>query len=122
MPVKKKDILIIGHAGASAIAPANTLKAFQKAIELKADYVEFDIHKTRDGEIVIIHDSDTMQTTGVSGLIKNMTLKEIQRLDAGEGEKVPTLHQLINLATNKIRLQIEIKATELLDKLIKILS
>jgi len=122
MPVKKKDILIIGHAGASAIAPANTLKAFQKAIELKADYVEFDIHKTRDEEIVIIHDSDTMQTTGVSGLIKNMTLKEIQRLNAGEGENVPTLHQLINIAKNKIGLQIEIKATELLDKLIKILK
>jgi len=63
-----------------------------------------------------------MQTTGVSGLIKNMTLKEIQRLNAGEGEIIPTLHQLINIAKNKIGLQIEIKATDLLDKLIKVLK
>ncbi|MFX1446846.1 MAG: glycerophosphodiester phosphodiesterase, partial [Promethearchaeota archaeon] len=60
MNKKKDDILIIGHRGASAIAPPNTLKAFEKAIELKADYVEFDIHSTKDGEIVIIHDSDTL--------------------------------------------------------------
>jgi len=69
MTLKKKDILIIGHKGASAIAPENTLKAFKKAIELKADMVEFDIHKTKDGEIVIIHDSDTLSITGVQGLI-----------------------------------------------------
>ncbi|MBA7511593.1 Glycerophosphodiester phosphodiesterase [subsurface metagenome] len=73
MTLKKKDVLIIGHKGASAIAPENTLKAFKKAIELKADLVEFDIHKTKDGEIVIIHDSDTLSITGVQGLIKDMT-------------------------------------------------
>lgn len=116
------DILIIGHRGASAISPANTLKAFKKAIELKADYVEFDIHLTKDKEIVIIHDSDTYNATGVKGLVKDMTLEQIKQLDAAEGEKIPTLQELISIAQNKIGLQIEIKATNLLEKLLKLLK
>ena len=122
MPLKKKDVLIIGHKGANAIAPENTLKAFKKAIELKADLVEFDIHKTKDGEIVIIHDPDTLSTTGVHGLIKDMTLEEIKKLDAGEGEKIPTLLELIKVAKEKVGLQIEIKSSGLLEKLIKLLK
>jgi glycerophosphoryl diester phosphodiesterase len=122
MKKNKKDVLIIGHRGASAIAPPNTLKAFEKAIELKADYSEFDIHLTKDGKIVIIHDADTFNTTGVKGLVKEMTLDQIKRLDAGESEKIPTLQELINIARNKMGLQIEIKATNLLEKLVKILS
>ena len=122
MVLKKKDILIIGHKGASEIAPENTLKAFIKAIELKADMVEFDIHKTKDCEIVIIHDSDTLNTTGVQGLIKDMTLEEIKKLNAGEGEKIPTLLELIKVAKEKVGLQIEIKSSGLVEKLIKLLK
>ena len=122
MTLKKKDILIIGHKGANAIAPENTLMSFKKAIELKADMIEFDIHETKDGEIVIIHDSDTISTTGVHGLIKDMTLEEIKKLDAGEGEKIPTLLELIKVAKEKVGLQIEIKSSGLLEKLIKIMK
>ena len=122
MKNSKNDILIIGHKGASSIAPENTLKAFQKAIELKADYVEFDIHITKDGKIIIIHDSDTFNATGVKGLIKDMTLGQIKSLDAGEGEKIPTLREVISTVRKKIGLQIEIKSTNLLDKLINILK
>jgi len=122
MRKNQNEILIIGHRGASAISPPNTLKAFKKAIELKADYVEFDIHITKDEEVVIIHDSDTFNTTGVKGLIRDMTLEQIKLLDAGEGEKIPTLHELISIARNKMGLQIEIKATNLLEKLIIILK
>lgn len=122
MKKNEKDILIIGHRGASAIAPPNTLKAFRKAIELNADYVEFDIHIAKDGEIVIIHDYDTLNTTGVKGLIKDMNLDQIKRLDAGEGEKIPTLQELISIAQKKMGLQIEIKATNLLEKLLLLLK
>ncbi|GAG19641.1 unnamed protein product, partial [marine sediment metagenome] len=90
--------------------------------ELKADYVEFDIHITKDGEIVIIHDSDTLSTTGVKGLIMDMTLNQIKNLNAGEGEKIPTLRELISIARKKIGLQIEIKSKNLLDNLIHILK
>jgi len=122
MKKSENDILIIGHRGASAIAPPNTLKAFEMAIELKADYAEFDIHITKDGEIVIIHDSDTFDATGVKRFIKDMTLDQVKCLDAGEGEKIPTLQELISIARGKLGLQIEIKSTNLLDKLIKILK
>ena len=121
MKKSENDILIIGHKGASSIAPENTLKAFQKAIELKADYVEFDIHITKDGKIVIIHDFDTFNATGVKGLIEDMTLDQIKSLDAGEGEKIPTIRELISIVRKKIGLQIEIKSIDLLDKLIHIL-
>ncbi|MHA1472613.1 MAG: glycerophosphodiester phosphodiesterase [Promethearchaeota archaeon] len=117
----KNRILIIGHKGASAITPENTLKAFQKAIELEADYVEFDSHLTKDGEIVIIHDADTFNSTGVHSLIRNTNLEEIKKLDAGEGEQIPTLQELIAIAKGKIGLQLEIKSTGLLEKMIQIL-
>lgn len=118
----KEKILVIGHKGASNIAPENTLLAFRKAIELKADYIEFDIHKSLDGEIVIIHDTDTYNATGTQGLIKELLLKEIQELDAGEGEKIPTLKDLIKLTKGQINLQPEIKARELNEDLVQILT
>jgi len=116
------DILVIGHKGAGDIVPENTLKAFKKAIELNADYIEFDIHITKDNEIVIIHDADTIRTAGTSGVIKNMTLLEVKELDVGEGENIPTLNELIELAKGKIGLQIEIKAEGIVEHLPEILK
>lgn len=87
MNIKSKNVLLIGHAGASKLAPANTLKSFQKAIDLGADYIEFDVHISRDGEIVIIHDRNTFATTGHSRLIKSMSLKELKTLNAGNGKR-----------------------------------
>lgn len=70
--------MIVGHKGASSIAPENTLRAFRKAIELKADLIEFDVQLSKDNEMVINHDSNTFTTTGYNGLIKEMTLKELK--------------------------------------------
>jgi len=117
----QEKILIIAHRGASNIAPENTLKAFKKAIELGADYIEFDVHQSKDGEIVIIHDANTFRTTGHLGLIKDMTLEEIKNLDCGDGEKIPTLGELIKLAEGKISLNCEIKAKGMTQKIIEIL-
>ena len=61
---KEKKVLLIAHRGANRVAPENTLKAFSKAIEFGADYIEFDIHRSKDGEIVVMHDADTFRTTG----------------------------------------------------------
>ncbi|TXT62865.1 MAG: Glycerophosphoryl diester phosphodiesterase [Promethearchaeota archaeon] len=118
----KQDILLIGHRGANKEAPENTLKSFQKAIDLGADYIEFDIHLSKDREIVIMHDDNTYRTTGHQGIIKQMTLSELKALDCGEGEQIPTLQELIHLAKNKIGLQCEIKAEGLVIDLVKILK
>lgn len=115
----EKKILIIAHRGASKLAPENTLKAFQKAIDLGADYVEFDVHLSKDNEVVIMHDDNTERTTGVSGAINEMALEELKKLDAGEGEQIPTLDELIELAKGKIGLQLEIKAEGMAEIIIK---
>ena len=117
----KEKVLIFAHRGASNLAPENTLKAFKKAIELKADYIEFDAHQSKDGEIVIIHDANTFRTTGHSGIIEKMTLEELKELDCGDGEKIPTLEELVKLAKGKIGLNCEIKAKSMAQKIIKII-
>jgi len=119
--MESNKILIIGHRGASNSAPENTLKAFQKAIDLNADFIEFDLHETKDGELVIIHDEDVSRITGKKGLVKEMSLHELQLLDFGEGERIPTLQELIALTKGKIQLNCEIKVKDIGKKTIKIL-
>ncbi|MHA1670016.1 MAG: glycerophosphodiester phosphodiesterase [Promethearchaeota archaeon] len=110
----------MGHKGATKIAPENTLKSFKEAIRLKADYVEFDVQETIDGEIVIIHDENTLRTAGTDGIVKQMTLKELKKLNFGNGEQIPTLLELIDLAKNKISLNCEIKVGGIAKKIVQI--
>ncbi|MHA2185842.1 MAG: glycerophosphodiester phosphodiesterase [Promethearchaeota archaeon] len=112
-------MLVFAHRGASNIAPENTLKAFEKAIELQADFIEFDIHKSKDNIIVVMHDANTFRTTGRLGVIKNMTLGELKQLDCGDGEKIPTLEEVIRITKNKIKLNIEVKARGLVEELVE---
>ena len=114
--------LVIGHKGAKSEAPENSLKSFQRAIELNADFIEFDLHISKDGEIVIIHDENTLDTTGYNGLVKEMTLNKLKELDIGEGEKIPTLTELIKIVKGKIKLQPEIKVPEVTQDLVEILK
>jgi len=118
--VKNQNFSIIAHRGANNIAPENTLKAFQKAIELGADMIEFDVRKTLDEKIVISHDNTLIRITGKIGSIKNMTLNELRELDFGEGEKIPTLEELITLTKGKIDLNCEIKVRGIEQKLVDI--
>ncbi|MGV9173546.1 MAG: glycerophosphodiester phosphodiesterase [Promethearchaeia archaeon] len=118
--MSKKNVTVIAHRGANKHAPENTMKAFRRAVELNADYIEFDVHETKDGEIVIMHDGNTYRTTGVKGEIKEMTLDELKELDCGEGEKIPTLRELISLAKGKIGLQCEIKVEGITQKIISL--
>lgn len=120
MSHSKNQILIMGHRGASAIVPENTLKAFEKAIDLKADFIEFDVQETLDGELVITHDEDIKRITGHDGIISKMTLNELKMLDFGEGEKIPTLEELVKLTKNRIKLNCEIKVKGITEKVIKI--
>lgn len=71
------------HRGASARAPENTLEAFRGAVRAGADGLELDVHLTRDGRVVVIHDDTLDRTTNGAGLVRNKTLAEIERLDAG---------------------------------------
>jgi glycerophosphoryl diester phosphodiesterase len=99
----------IAHRGASAYEPENTLRAFERAIQMGATMLELDIHHSRDVHPIVIHDAEVSRTTNGKGHIREMTLKQIKELNAGKGEKVPTLTEVIALARDRAKLYIEMK-------------
>jgi glycerophosphoryl diester phosphodiesterase len=100
----------IAHRGASIDAPENTLLAFARAIELGVDMLELDVNLTRDGALVVIHDTTLERTTNGAGPVREQLLADIQRLDAGRGQRVPTLDDVFDLVrATPIRLCVEIK-------------
>lgn len=101
---------IIGHRGYSAKFPENTLMAFQGAIDVGADMIEFDVLLSKDRIPVVIHDDTLNRTTNGKGLVASLSLKELKKLDAGKGETIPTLEEVLQLTQNKIPLHIEIKS------------
>ncbi|MBY6999039.1 glycerophosphodiester phosphodiesterase [Clostridium botulinum] len=109
--------LNIAHRGASSLAPENTLESFKKAIELRCDGIELDVHMTRDNQLVVIHDEFLDRTTNGIGSVRNLTLNEIKRLDAGsyfsnkfKEAKIPTLKEVLDLIVpSNILLDVEIK-------------
>src|SRR3989344_2063955 len=103
------NFMIIGHRGACYYEPENTSKSFKKALRLKCKYIECDVHLTKDNEVVVIHDNTLDRTTNGRGLVKDFTLKELKKLDAGKKEKIPTLQEYINLLKNKAYMFIELK-------------
>jgi glycerophosphoryl diester phosphodiesterase len=104
-----RHYLIIAHCGASAYEPENTLRAFRRAIELGADMSELDAHLSKDGHVMIMHNATVEITTNGHGAIQDITLEELKRLDAGKGEKIPTLPEVIDLVRGKQGLYIELK-------------
>lgn len=111
----KSKTLIIAHRGASAYAPENTLAAFQKAVDSNSDAFELDAKLTNDGEIVVIHDQSVDRTTNGTGKVKNLSLEELRKLDAGTvfsnkftNEKIPTLREVLEIFSGQILINIEL--------------
>jgi glycerophosphoryl diester phosphodiesterase len=110
---------IIAHRGASYFEPENTLRAYKRAMEMGADFVEVDVRLTKDKELVIMHDADVSRTTNGKGLVKDLTLDELKELDAGLGENIPTLEEVIKLVKNEIGLVVEIKEPDTENRIIE---
>ncbi len=108
---------IFAHRGASKYAPENSMAAFRKAYELKADGIELDVQLTKDKVPVIIHDESLKRTTGVKGFVGEYTFEELRCLDAGKwfskkfkGERIPSLEEfLIWMKPTNLLLNIEFK-------------
>ena len=124
---------IIAHRGFSGLAPENTLIAFQKAIECKADYLELDVHKTKDDSIVVIHDLfvDRTSSNDTKGEIAKMNYSDLTTVKVGystkfgykyENEKIPTLREALGLAKGKIKVCIEIKVYGVEKEILKIVN
>lgn len=101
---------IHAHRGASAELPENTLSAFARARELGAYGIELDVHLTRDGIPVVIHDETVDRTTDGTGAIVEMDHTDLMRLDAGGGARIPTLDEVLDLAGDAMHVDIEVKA------------
>lgn len=104
----KNKVLVAAHRGNSKYFPENTMSAFKSALTLDIDMIETDVHMTKDGELVVIHDHTVDRTTNGKGEIRNMTFEEIKRLDAGswkgtqfENERVPSFKEFLELVADK---------------------
>ena len=111
--------LILGHRGACGYAPENTLEAFRLALSQGADGYELDVHMTKDGELVVIHDESVDRTTDGTGLVRDLTLSQIKALDAScgmagyHGAKIPTLREALELVRDTHHtVNVEIKTDE----------
>ncbi|HMK95482.1 MAG TPA: glycerophosphodiester phosphodiesterase family protein [Candidatus Limnocylindrales bacterium] len=102
-------MLRIGHRGARAYAPENTIAGFEKALEIGVDAVELDVRKTKDNQLVVIHDEDVKRTTNCEGLVSELTLKEIKGFSTEGGEKIPTLEEALDFLDKKVKVFIELK-------------
>ncbi|WP_165962636.1 glycerophosphodiester phosphodiesterase [Occultella glacieicola] len=109
---------VYAHRGASIELPENTLAAFAKALEYGAEGIELDCYKAKDGRIVVIHDDTLDRTTNATGPVKERTAEELRLVDAGNGEYVPTLDEVLALVCGKMRVNIEIKDPEAVDGVI----
>lgn len=103
-------MLVGGHRGNPAEHPENTLASFRSAVDLGVDIIECDVHLSSDGRMVVIHDHTVDRTTDGTGMVRDHTWDELQRLDAGGGERLPSLEQVIEVARDGgVGLAVEIK-------------
>ncbi len=115
-------VYVIGHRGAAGHAPENTLMSFHKAVELGADMVELDVHLCATGEPVVIHDDTVDRTTNGSGRVRDLSLDELKALDAGDGERVPTLVEIIDEMSGRVALNVELKGLGCVNSVHEVIS
>jgi len=111
-------MLKVGHRGARAYEPENTLRSFERALELGVDAVEFDVRGTRDDEVVVIHDARVDRTTGAKGSVREMTLQQIKQLVLEKDQKTPTLEEALDFLDRKVKIVIELKENGLEKKVL----
>ena len=111
--------LIYGHRGASGHAPENTLEAFRLAMDMGADGFELDVHLSKDGHLVVIHDETVDRTTDGTGLVRELTLAQLKELDAScgmaayKGARIPTLGEVFDLICQTRHIvNVEVKTDE----------
>lgn len=117
---ERKQVDNVAHRGATGYAPENTIAAFDLAVEMKADYIEIDVQRSKDGELVLIHDTTVDRTTDGTGKVGDLTFEQLRSLDAGswfgeqfEGEKIPTFDEILDRYHGKVGILVEMKSPEL---------
>ncbi|WP_262062815.1 glycerophosphodiester phosphodiesterase [Streptomyces sp. STR69] len=101
------NFLTIGHRGVMGLEPENTLRSFVAAEQAGLDVIELDLHLSRDGALVVMHDADVDRTTDGTGPIAERTLDELRTLDAGRGEHVPTFDEVLDAVRSPLQAEIK---------------
>jgi glycerophosphoryl diester phosphodiesterase len=109
-------MLKIGHRGAKGYVAENTLASFQKAIDLKVDGIEFDVHLSSDGEIMVIHDETINRTTNGNGFVKDFTSVDLKNFG------IPTLTEVLDLLNHNFFVNIELKSNDSVEKVITLIE
>jgi len=104
-----RRVLRIGHRGAAGHDPENTLAAIQKGIALGVDFVEIDLRRTADRVLVVLHDKTVNRTTNGKGRVDQLSLQEVKKFNAGNGEHIPTLKEVLKVAAGEAGLMLELK-------------
>lgn len=104
-------MLCIAHRGASGVAPENTLRAFETALRCGAPWIELDVHVVED-QLIVIHDDDLSRTTNGQGRLAERSFAYVRSLDAGDGERVPTLDEVFDLVDRRAGINIELKGPD----------
>jgi len=105
------DFICIAHRGASGCWPENTLLAFRKALDAGVSWLELDVHLSADGQLVVLHDFSLQRTTDGRGKVSKHSLVQLRGLDAGMGEKIPLLEEVLDLASGRATVNIELKGS-----------
>src|SRR4051794_39520594 len=115
--------LLIAHRGESFDAPENTMASFALAWQRNDDAIELDVHLTADKHLIVCHDADTQRRAGVKHIIRDEPLAVLQTLDVGNGEKMPTLEQVLRAMPTGKQAFVEIKVgPEAIEPLGKVLE
>lgn len=101
------SFLTVGHRGVMGVEPENTLRSFRRAEQAGLDQIELDLHLSKDGALIVMHDEDVDRTTDGAGLVRDLTLDEIRELDAGLGERVPVFEEVLEAVHRPIQAEIK---------------
>lgn len=104
------SLLTVGHRGVMGVEPENTLRSFVRAEREGLDVIELDLHLSKDGVLVVMHDADVARTTDGTGPIAEHTLAELRELDAGEGERVPRFEEVVDAVQTPLQAEIKDRA------------
>ncbi|MFE4857704.1 glycerophosphodiester phosphodiesterase [Streptomyces sp. NPDC056670] len=99
--------LTIGHRGVMGVEPENTLRSFVHAERVGMDVIELDLHLSKDGALVVMHDAEVDRTTDGEGAIGQLTLAELRELDAGQGERVPVFEEVLDAVKTPVQAEIK---------------
>jgi len=117
-----QNFMYVGHRGTRSSFDENTILSFKKAIEYGANYIEFDVRKTKDNRLIVIHDATLDRTTNGSGSVRNLTYKEISNFRTNINlSPIPLLTDIFNELKGKTKFMIELKETNLLDEIVEII-